>query len=117
MIVFLIIMQFIMKKNIGLIISSVVALLPMVLAVILYDKLPEKLPMHYAINGTIDGYANKGVIAFGIPILMCVLNVFIHITMNKQDKKESGSISGIIKWLFPLISVIIIPIVLFNALK
>lgn len=103
-------------KNKGFIISSAVALLPIVLSAVLYSRLPEQLPLHYAINGTADGYASKGVIAFGIPILMCVLNAVVRLIINKK-KNISSANAVITQWLFPVISVISVPIVLLTALK
>ena len=56
-----------------LIISVIVCLLPMVLGIILYDKLPEQMPIHFTINNQPDNYAPKNFALFGIPTIMAIV--------------------------------------------
>lgn len=72
------------KKNKKLLILSViVCLLLMTLGIVLYNKLPEQMPIHFTINNVPDNYTSKNSTLFGIPIIMaifqavCLLSLFI----------------------------------------
>ena len=48
------------KKNLPkLIITSLIILIPIFIGLILWDKLPEQVPVHWNVNGAVDGYATK----------------------------------------------------------
>ncbi|MBR0326701.1 MAG: DUF1648 domain-containing protein, partial [Clostridia bacterium] len=69
------------KNNIKkLIISSVVILLPILVGVLLWDKLPEELPLHWNVSGEVDDYGSKEFVVFGMPFIMLAghfLTVFV----------------------------------------
>lgn len=106
-----------MKKKMETIISSVIALLPMGLACAVYKRLPDRLPMHYNVKGEVDNYADKWVIAFAIPVVMCVLNLVIRFAMSKSKKEQSAAANAIAGWIFPAISVIMVTAATILALK
>ena len=41
-----------------LIITSLVPLLPMLVGLILWNRLPERMATHWGINGQVDGYGS-----------------------------------------------------------
>ena len=48
------------KKNLKiLIITSIIILLPMVAGLILWNQLPEQIPVHWNANGEVDGWSSK----------------------------------------------------------
>lgn len=101
----------------GYIVSSIVALVPMIFSVAVYNRLPAQLPMHYNVKGEIDNYADKWVLLFGIPVLMCVLNIIIRFCMAHQKKKLSDASAVIAGWIFPVISIVMVLSVIVFALK
>ena len=48
-----------------LVITVIICLLPIVLGLALYNKLPEKMPIHFTINDVPDNYAHKNFALFG----------------------------------------------------
>ena len=52
------------KNRKTLILSVIICLLPMILGSILYNKLPEQMPIHFTINNVPDNYANKNFALF-----------------------------------------------------
>jgi uncharacterized membrane protein len=50
-----------------------ILLLPVCVAALLWDKLPERMPIHWNAHGEIDGYAGKPFATFFVP----ALNLFI----------------------------------------
>lgn len=64
------------KENKKLIIvTSVVTLLPMIVGLLLWNKLPDTMATHFDINNQADGYSSKAFAVFGIPgfIFLCQL--------------------------------------------
>ncbi len=72
-----------------IIVASIITLLPLLAGFLLWDKLPDKVPMHWDINGQVDGYADKlQAIIFG-PVLMFVL-YWVCVLVTKLDPKNKG---------------------------
>ncbi|MCI8273752.1 MAG: DUF1648 domain-containing protein [Bacilli bacterium] len=92
-----------------LIISVIVCLLPMVLGIILYDKLPEQMPIHFTINNQPDNYAPKNFALFGIPTIMAIVQalccIFTQKNMKLEEKKPK--IIKILQWIIPVITVLV----------
>ena len=69
------------KNNKGkLILTSVVILIPILIGLILWDKLPDKLPTHWNAAGEIDGWSSKAFAVFGLPAILLGLVIAGGIT-------------------------------------
>ena len=107
------------KSNFFLmIVSSTVCLLPIILSLVVYNDLPEKIAMHYNLSGNPTWYANKAVAAFGLPLMFMLINIIARIALNNDPKRENQSkvtrLFG--EWLIPLLSITIVPILLYSAM-
>ncbi len=67
-------MKFIKWKT--LIITSIICLLPILLGLALWDKLPDTMAIHFNIYNEPDNFASKGFVVFGLPVLMAFLQAF-----------------------------------------
>ncbi|HHZ02269.1 MAG TPA: SdpI family protein [Tissierellia bacterium] len=109
-----------MKRRIDklLIISTIICLLPIILSLFLYDKLPDQLPIHWDIHGNPDDYGSKFFAAIGLPLMMAGLNIITHFVLNNDPKKENAShvLKLIGKLTIPILSVTLLPITLFAGL-
>lgn len=99
-------------KNVNwkiLIITSIVCLLPIVLGIIFYQQLPEQIPVHFNINNEADNYASKNFALFGIPIILTGLQIFCCVITDWKENKETQRprFITIIKWLIPILSIVI----------
>ncbi|NCB42636.1 MAG: DUF1648 domain-containing protein [Clostridia bacterium] len=106
------------KTNSTLIITTLVCLLPIILALVLYDKLPDQIAVHFDINGTPDNYMPKAIAVFGLPLFMAGINLFTHFMLDHDPRKENASTAMKLvgKWAVPLISLIVMPVTLFMAM-
>ena len=97
------------KNKKQLIITSIVCVLPMIVGAILYSRLPEQLPTHFDMKGNVDDYSSKAFVCFGLPIIMLLINLFVHIGINNDPKSEGTNkiAVGIGKWTAPVTSIII----------
>lgn len=105
-------------KNRSTILSTIVCLLPIILSVVLYSRLPEQVAVHFNNLGEADNYLPKAVAAFGLPLILAVINLYSHFRVNKDPKREnaSDSLKSLTQWIVPVISVILVPVTLFMAL-
>jgi uncharacterized membrane protein len=106
------------KFNTPLLLSTVLCLLPIVLGLIVYDKLPEQVAVHFDSTGAPNNYLPKGIAVFGLPVIFAVLNIITHFRLNHDPKNDSISIrlKQATKWALPVISVIVMPITLFLSM-
>jgi len=107
-----------MKKDKLLWSTTIICFLPLILSFVLYDKLPELVAIHFNYEGVADNYVPKAVGAFGLPVLMAAINIFIHFKLNNDPKKMNSpsALKYLGKWSVPIISVILIPVTLFIAI-
>ncbi len=105
------------KVDKSMLITSLVCLLPLVLSSAMYNRLPDRIAVHWDSAGNADNFASKGFAAFGLPLFLLALNIFVHFMLNNDPKKmrTSKAMRQISKWLIPVISVILMPITLFIA--
>ena len=98
------------KKNIKtLIITSIMALLPCVAGVYLWDKLPEQMPMHFDINGNADGYASKAFAVFGFPVIMVAIQWLTAFLSDFDPKMKSNNkkTTAMVLWIIPALSILL----------
>lgn len=72
----------------GLTISSFLILLPMFVGLILWNKLPNKLPGHYNLYNEVDRYDPKWVIVFVLPLVMLAMHMFASILTLLSKKQD-----------------------------
>lgn len=91
------------------IISTLVLLLPMLAGLILWGRLPERMPIHWNAAGEIDGWAGKGFAVLGIPGFLLALHwlCLIVISLDPKSKDHPPKLLGIIFWICPVISVLL----------
>ena len=108
------------KKNLKmLIITSVVILLPILAGLILWDKLPEEVPIHFNAHGVVDGYSEKGTAVFAMPLLMLAIHwICIFVTsIDPKSKNITEKNINLVLWITPSLSILFNGIVYSFALN
>ncbi len=98
------------KDKRTLILSVIICLLPILLGVVLYNKLPEQMPIHFTINDIPDNYAPKNFALFGIPVIMAIVQsicLLFTMNVNKLKNSEKPKIVKIMEWFIPIMTVLI----------
>lgn len=92
-----------------IILASIITLLPILAGVILWDKLPEQMPIHWGINGEVDGYIGKwqGVVLG--PVFLFVLYWFcvIFTLLDPKNKGQNIKAFNLVIFIMPIISLVI----------
>lgn len=97
------------KKNLPkLIITSLVTLIPMIIGLILWDKLPDQVPVHWDINGTVDDYATKAQAVFLMPLVLVAFQWICVLGTSLDPKKQNinDKIFTLVLWIIPVISLL-----------
>ena len=56
-----------------LIITSIVTILPILIGVFLWNRLPDVMATHFGINNEANGFSSKVFAVFGLPLLLLAL--------------------------------------------
>lgn len=73
------------------IILGILMIMPLLLAIIFYPNLPEKIPMHYGMNNQVDRWGSKNEI-FLFPALLVVIGLSMqNITKRLAAKEQTGT--------------------------
>lgn len=98
-----------MKNKVKIFLSIMICLLPMIAGAILYNKLPDQMPVHFGANDIPDNYAPKAFALFGIPLLMAVIQTIVmlttYVTAHKKDI-DIPIVFHILEWLIPSTTVL-----------
>lgn len=98
------------KKNLKLlIITSIIVLLPVIIGLIFWDKLPDEIPSHWNISGEIDGWSSKPFSVFGLPLILLAIQWFVVLVSLADPKRKNHSpkILNLMFWLIPVLSVVL----------
>ena len=92
-----------------LVITTVVMLLPVLVGLILWNKLPERVPTHFGPSGEPDDWSSKAFAVFGLPAIIMALHWVCVLGSLKMDPKAhniDGRMMGLVLWICPVISVV-----------
>ena len=92
-----------------LIITSLICLLPILLGVTLWDKLPDSIAIHFNLYNEPDGFSGKGFAIFGIPIIMALLQMFCCVVndINSHKYGEIKKLERLTIWIIPAITIVL----------
>ena len=97
-----------MKKynKLTVILTTLLCLLPIVAGVILWDKLPDRMAIHFNAANEPDGWASKPFAVVGMPAIIAAIHL-VCLFITAQDPKKQN-ITGVMKtlmlWICPFIS-------------
>ena len=107
------------KKNLKiLIITSIIILLPIVAGLILWNQLPEQIPVHWNANGEVDGWSSKAFAVFGLPLLMLVFQWLCTLGTGADPKKANHpeKVVQLVLWIIPVITIFLFTVTYMVAL-
>lgn len=89
-----------------LIITTLVSLLPMVVGVALWNRLPETVAIHFDANNQPNGWCSRTLAVFGLPVFMAAINLLSAFATAADPKKQNvqPKIFKLILWICPLCS-------------
>ena len=101
-------MENVKKYKATIIITSLITLLPILLGLIIWNKLPDQIATHWGADGQADGYSGKAFAVFGMPCILAVLQLFVSfITLNDPKRRNIHKKPlTLVLWVIPVMSLI-----------
>ena len=96
----------ILKNKKALILSSLLTLLPIPVGLLLWDKFPETMAIHYGFDGQADGYGSVPFAVFVPPLLILAVHwVCIFFTAKDPGNKDRNAKPlSLVLWIVTIIS-------------
>ena len=95
-----------LKNKKILVLTSIVTLLPVLAGLLLWDRLPESLPIHWNAAGEVDSYGSRAMVVFGLFGILLVLHWFAVVvpTLDPKNKDQSPQARALTQWIVPVLS-------------
>ena len=89
--------------------TTLVTLLPILIGLLLWDRLPEQVPIHWDINGEVDNWGSKNFAVFGLTGLMaaCHLLCVFASSADPKSKNYHPRVFHMVLWICPLLSLLL----------
>lgn len=91
----------------NLILTSIVTVLPVLVGLLLWDRLPEVMTTHWGADGVADGWSGKGFAVFFLPLFLLGMHwlmILLTVTLDKKNLEQHPKLMGILFWIFPVVS-------------
>lgn len=97
-----------LKNNkVKLIISSVLIVLPVLIGIIFWDELPERIVTHWGPDGNADGWSSRAFAVFVLPLFMLAVHwlcVFFT-ARDPKNRNQNKKVFGLVIWICPVVSI------------
>lgn len=89
-----------------LILTSIVILLPILIGILLWNKLPDSMATHFNFDNVADGYKEKWFAVIITPFILLALHLIIAMIIAADPRKKNISkrVYGITIWIIPATS-------------
>ena len=83
--------------------------MPLFAGLLLWNKLPDVIPTHFGLNNEPNGWTSKTGTVFGIPVFLCVMQLFCLWALAADPRKKNISEKAfkIVIWIIPACSLIV----------
>ena len=101
-----------------LMLTSVVCLLPILVGLLLWEKLPQQVPCHWNVQGEVDQWASKPVAVFLMPLMMLAIQWLCAWATQADPKKQgiSDKMFQLVLWIVPVLDVVLCSVMYLSAL-
>ena len=92
--------------KLNIILSCIILVAPMIFGMIVWNKLPESMPIHWGVHGEVNGWSSKPFAVFVLPLLILAIHGVCIFASRKdfRNKKQSPKVMGLVLWICPLLS-------------
>ena len=92
-----------------LILASIVTILPMLIGIICWDRLPDVMATHFGMNNEANGFSSRAFAVFGLPlVLLALLWLGAFVTAHDPKKQNiSPRMFSLVLWIVPIVSLVV----------
>ena len=97
-----------LKNKKLLIITSLMTLLPIPIGLLLWNRFPETIAIHFGLTGQADGFASPAYAVFVPPVVMLAVQWLCiwASSFDKRNKNRNRKIQDLVLWTVPVISIL-----------
>lgn len=91
-----------------LLVTTLVALVPVLVGIMLWDRLPDTVAIHFGAGNEPNGWSPKWFAVFGLPGMLAVLHVFslFVVSLDPKQKNIGKKPMGVLFWTIPTVSLV-----------
>ena len=91
----------------NLILSTIVCLMPIIAGLLLYDRLPEQVAIHFDAAGNPNSYSSRLVAVVVLPAILALLNLAMPaiLKMDPKYKNTDSKVRALVQWIIPAVSI------------
>ena len=95
--------QFLKDNKWKLFIGTLATLMPMVVGLLLWNRLPDTMATHWGADGVVDGSSGKAFVVFGLNLILCAFYWLglLATAADKGNRKQTPKAMGILFWIIP----------------
>lgn len=108
-----------MKKfRVVLMWSTLLIWLPVLIDLLLWNKLPNRIATHYNVQMVPDGWSSKPVAIFMIPLVFTLIQIFMIFLIARDPRSQNVKkwINNVVWGIIPVLSIVLNGLMLFTAL-
>lgn len=96
-----------------IILTSIVTLLPILIGLYFWDRLPDVMATHFGLNNEANGFSSKAFTVFGLPIILLAVHLLCAFVTSKDPRKSniSPKLFTLVLWICPVISLFIAAVI------
>ena len=89
-----------------LLLTSLLTLLPIPVGLLLWNRFPETMAVHWGFTGEADGYAGPAFAVFALPLLMLAFHwlCVLFTALDKGNRGRNQKMFRVVLWTVPIIS-------------
>ena len=94
------------KKTV--IITTLLTLFPILIGLLLWDRMPDTVAVHWGMDNEANGWASKTFAVFGMPCFLAVRHLFTMGVILSVPKKKNihNKLLNLVFWIVPVISLV-----------
>ena len=92
-----------------LILACIVSICPIIVGLILWNQLPDRIDTHFGSGGEANGWRSKAFTVFGITGIMTAVELILFFATTNDPKKRNidEKLMRLILWIIPVLSLIV----------
>lgn len=105
------------KYKTTLILTTLISLFPMVIGLLLWNRMPDTIATHFGTNNVPNGWSSKTMAVIGIPLFLAALQIFTAVLTFSDPKRQNigPKMIRLVLWIIPVTSLIVCCSIYANA--
>lgn len=89
-----------------LLLSSAATLLPVLVGLLLWNRLPARMTTHWGADGNADGWSSRTVAVFVVPLILLAVQwlCVLITTWDPQNREQNRKVFRMVLWIMPMVS-------------